>query len=718
MTTTSSASSHGNSASGYTAAQLAAMIGQPIGTVAKGHAGQGANNSNKPTAGDPIETVAGATVANQLENYGSTLAPHTTAFDSAMSTIIPIGTAAGLGAVAAPALVGSLGSVGGAAAGGAISGADRAALTGQNVVKGALVGAAGGAAASAAAPLTNSLSSATGLSPGISSALVKGATGAASGALTSGLTGGSVGTGALMGGLSGAASPIASSTGLPSGLVNAGIGAAVGGLIGSGSSNNVASGVAAGMSNLGTVGNMAGVTNNLSSGLGIGQTLLGSVGGIVGAVGGIQQGNANGNVLSEASAGTGVGTTTGYSGPNSTATTNNGQVNTALSAPLSQLNNNLGAYGNQQSQIAQSFNGAAPANVQNAINTQAGNVNNLPQGTQGQLNNQSALQGSVQQSQMGLINSGTSALNNPLTTNLQQAAQTQLGTAGSDFTNTYNTQLSALNQQLALPTQQAEAELANSQFGRGQMGTSGGALQTQAFATGLGQAYLGNQQTAYNEAMNAQNSATSNAATLNAGANSNLNTANSLLANAYGQFNNTSALNTNTANSVFNQNSVINQLGNQYGQQNVQNQTTAATLPATLAGQYGTNANLGVTGAGNLNNIDMSGFNAALSTGTQQGNQYNNAISNAARVTASGQPTNGLTSIGSALSSPGLGNLVSGIGSAFNGIGGTAAGTGALNSGVTSANIGSLMSNVQPIGTDIYNPDPSTDMNFDTTATY
>lgn len=229
--TTSSASSHGNSSSGYTSAQLTAMIGQPVGTVAKGVAGQGQNNGNKPVAGDPIETTTGATAANDLENYGSTLAPHTSSWDNFMSTIIPIGTAAGLGAVAAPALIGSLGSVGGAAAAGGISGADQAALTGQNVAKGALVGAAAGAVGSAAKPLTGALSTATGLSPGVSSALVKGAAGAATGALTSGLSGGNVGTGALLGGVSGAAtSGLTSATGLPTGIIKPFVGLGVGAL--------------------------------------------------------------------------------------------------------------------------------------------------------------------------------------------------------------------------------------------------------------------------------------------------------------------------------------------------------------------------------------------------------------------------------------------------------------------------------------------------------
>lgn len=591
---------------------------------------------------------------------------------------------AGFGATAGAALGASIGGTTGTIAAGAATGAAGATArdlltTGNVALKDVGLGALGGGIGAAAAPLSNAIASNTGLSPGLSSTLVKGG----AGALSSALAGGNV----LAGAAGGLASGVAGMAGL-----NPTLAGGIGKLVGA-ETNNLTSGVAGGMAAIGAAGSLANGSNsmpqnpanlsigNMGTGLGLGNSLLSTIGGGLGAIGGFQQGNTVGNVLSNTQAGSNVGTNTSYTGPNSTASINAGQVNTGLTGGLGQTNTNLGNLGSQQSNIAGSFNGVAPANVQNSINAQQQNLGRTPQGTQGMLGGQAGMQTAVQGSQFGLIGAGTNALNNPLTTNLQNAAQTQLGTAGQDFTSTYNNSLASLNASLAQPTAQAESQMADAQFGRGQLGTSGGALQTQAFAKGLGQAYLGNQQTAFNEAQNAQNSATANAGSLNAGANANLGTANSLLANAYGQFNNTSQLGTNTANSIFNQNSTISQLGNQYGQTNLQNQVLGNTLPAQLAGQYGANANQAVTGATGLNSIDMSGFNAALGAGTQQGNQYNNAMGNAARIASSGVGTNGLSAIGSALNGISGSNLLGGVGSAFSALTGGGASNSNLNPG-------------------------------------
>src|SRR5579859_7282698 len=553
------------------------------------------------------------------------------------------GVGSAVGAGVGSAIGGTTGSVVGGAVGGATTAGLAAAVQGQNPIKAGGIGFLTGGLGAGIGALGN----AEGINPNVTSAAGK--------------------------------------------LATHEVGSAISGALAPSNNSNVYNGINAGIGAVGAAGSIAnGGTNNMAvnsgnvgSGLGIGNSLLGAAGNILGTAGGMQQANANGNVLSLANAGTGVGTNTSFAGPNSTATINKGQVTTGLSGGLGAANTAAGNFAAQQGGIAQSFGGVAPANIQNAINSQS--QQRAPTGTQGVLGGQLGLQGAVQGSQFGLIGAGQNQLNNPLTGNLQQAAQTQLGTAGSDFTNTYNTTLAGLNRQLALPTAQAESQLADAQFGRGQLGTSGGALQTQAFATGLGQAYMGNQQTAFNEAMGAQNSATANAATLNNSANNNLSTANGLLANAYGQFNNTSQLNANTANSIFNQNSTISQLGNQYGQQNLNNQITADAVPAQLAGAYQQNANAGIAGATGLNNIDLSGFQAALGAGTQQGNQYNNAINNASRVVASGQQTNGLSFLGNALGNPStsssLSGIASGIGGLFSGNGSNANGFGATNGG-------------------------------------
>lgn len=604
-------------------------------------------------------------------------------FDAAYLGIATAGIGSGIGAAVG-------GGLGGAAAGGAAAGAAgsalNAGLTGgpltlKGVGTGALTGAVGGLAASALSPASTALANSTGINQSVANGIVKGVSGAATGALGAEIRGGNPLNSALAGGAAGLASgTLGSATGssavgnIAGNLVSRGVNSAL-----APSNNNMAvinpntNGVNATVPQ-GTDGSGNVLGGLLQSGVGLGTTLLGTAGSA-------QAGSAVGNVLSNAQAGTGVGTNTGYSGPNSTGTIQSGQVNNQLTGGLNLANTGLGQAAAGSAGLANAQNGQLPQNVNNAINQQAQQNSQVPQGTQGQLNQQLGLQGQVQGSQFGLINSGTQQLNNPLTQNLQNAAQTQLNTAGQDFNTTYQNSLNSLNAALVNPMQNAEAELANTQFGRGQLGTSGGALQTQAFATGLGQAYMGNQQTAYNEALNAQNSATANAATLNNSANNNLSTANGLLANAYGQFNNTSQLNSNTANSIFGQNSSISQLANQYGQQNVGNQITAAQLPASLTGQNISNANAAISGAGNLSGIANAGTAAALAAGTQQGQQYNGANQVSSNVLNSsgfsqtgGNPYGAIgaglnAALGSNGVAGGIGNALSGLGSLL-GIGG------------------------------------------------
>lgn len=116
--------------------------------------------------------------------------------------------------------------------------------------------------------------------------------------------------------------------------------------------------------------------------------------------------------------------------------------------------------------------------------------------------------------------------------NFYGAASTQLQAAGQDPTAYANGVYSNLTAQ-AKPWEDAQtAALQDSQFGKGQAGTSGGALQTQAFAQGLGTADLQRQITAQQMGQQQQAQAVSNAGQLS-GAGS------SLLQNAFSNFNTT-----------------------------------------------------------------------------------------------------------------------------------------------------------------------------------
>lgn len=133
-------------------------------------------------------------------------------FDSFMSKALPVVTAAGLGAafgpVAAQAIGAGAGTVGAGATTGAISGASQAALTGQNVGKGALIGGALGGIGQGVAntgvgkAATGALGN-IGVPAPLATGIVKGAVGAGLGAATGAATGSGAAKGALTGGASG-----------------------------------------------------------------------------------------------------------------------------------------------------------------------------------------------------------------------------------------------------------------------------------------------------------------------------------------------------------------------------------------------------------------------------------------------------------------------------------------------------------------------------------
>jgi hypothetical protein len=105
------------------------------------------------------------------------------------------------------------------------------------------------------------------------------------------------------------------------------------------------------------------------------------------------------------------------------------------------------------------------------------------------------------------------AYNNPFQAALQQqlfgGAQGQFADAAQGFGDYRQNTLDLLRQQAAPEEERAFANLNQNLFSTGRMGTSGGALQTEAFARGLGQADLSRQLMAGQEARNAQTQALS-----------------------------------------------------------------------------------------------------------------------------------------------------------------------------------------------------------------
>lgn len=197
----------------------------------------------------------------------------------------------------------------------------------------------------------------------------------------------------------------------------------------------------------------------------------------------------------------------------------------------------------------------------------------------------------------GAANSGLLSISNPTGLNqligsAQGGANNLIGTAGADFNSVYNQQYGSLLQQLQLPQQLQMNANRNNQFGMGTLGTTGGALQTSAMATGFGQADLAAAQQAYQQALTTQNSATQNAGILG----------------------------TLASNQQLTGMNLYNNLNN-LGLNNLNTQGQISTMPSALSGATLNNlVNPALTGNSNLNQLGLSNAQLALQGGTALSN--------------------------------------------------------------------------------------------------
>lgn len=314
----------------------------------------------------------------------------------------------------------------------------------------------------------------------------------------------------------------------------------------------------------------------------------------------------------------------------------NGGGTQTNSAGINLGNQNNAIYGGNQTVMGQStgiagnlLNGL-PQDIMNQYGqTQAltnQDVSGL--GTQNGLQQQAGLQSLGQGMAFGQAAAGANQLNSPLIQQSQQAAGNLIGTAGQSYTDTYNNSLQNLLQQLQQPQQQTMNANQNKQFQMGMLGTTGGALQTQAMAQGFGQADLQAQQTAYSQALAAQNASVSNAGALsNIGINqqnSGSSLMNSGLANAGNLGNNAS----NNYNSQYNQNLGLNQTQLANSQTGLNNSIQYAGLPSNLANQYLGTANNAQNNMTGLFNQGNALYNDSLNSAIAQSNSANKVATN------------------------------------------------------------------------------------------
>ena len=354
---------------------------------------------------------------------------------------------------------------------------------------------------------------------------------------------------------------------------------------------------------------------------------------LLGAAGNVSQMQA-GNTQSAAqrNAITGAGNTYNMSVPGFTGA---GGITTSPFSPGSggSFNVNLGqglntAFGNGTNLLNSSYQ-----NIQNQGPTQA------PTGTQAYLQ---SLLGQNNQ----LTQAGSSQLNNPLIGQAYGQAGNLLNSANSTYNSAYQNALNPAMQQLNYQQGLQTNANNNLQFEQGRLGTSGGALQTQAMAQGFGLADLQAQQNAVSQANSAMQ-------TNYLGANIAGNIGSSALgqgANILGQG---LSLGSNIGNSIANQNAQIDQLKN-----------------SNLMTQLGL-----ANGAGSqlqgINNMGLSNADMALKAYTDTSGNQNAALLNMIRA-GSAMPGNS-----------GTGGFLQNMGNNLSGANGSSGIFGLANSGAS-----------------------------------
>ena len=147
-------------------------------------------------------------------------------------------------------------------------------------------------------------------------------------------------------------------------------------------------------------------------------------------------------------------------------------------------------------------------------------------------------------------------------------AGSTLGRLGGGFDDIRGSTLDLLRRQAQPFEERAFGNLQENQFATGQLGSSGGGLQTEAFARGLGQADLSRQLAAGDEARNVQNSFQQLLAQQLGGGQALRGQESDLLQQAFGQFAGSQGLASQLQQSVFNQGGALtNQAGQQLGGQ-------------------------------------------------------------------------------------------------------------------------------------------------------
>lgn len=302
-----------------------------------------------------------------------------------------------------------------------------------------------------------------------------------------------------------------------------------------------------------------------------------------------------------------------------------------------------------------------PPGVQSAA-IQAGMALNSPINTSmlGQQDMLSGdLRGAFDQARQGLM-TAQQGFNPGLQATAFQGAAQQAAAASQGFGDVQAQTLANLRAQAQPFEERQFAGLNNNLFATGRLGTTGGALQTEAFARGLGQADLSRQLEATNQARLTQQNALSLSQGLAGIGNQNAINGDALLQNAFGRFSGLAGQLDQNLQQRFGNAVLLNQIGSQNAQQNFNNQIQLAGLPAGLQSANLANALQALQGQQALQSMGLNLANFGLASSQAQGNLQLGQQSNAV----------------AAASNPNIGARNDFLGSLFGGIAGRVGGQG------------------------------------------
>lgn len=213
-----------------------------------------------------------------------------------------------------------------------------------------------------------------------------------------------------------------------------------------------------------------------------------------------------------------------------------------------------------------------------------------------------------------------------------RGAGDQLQAASGGFGDVRDQTLATLRAQAQPEETRAYDTLQNDLFSTGRLGSSGGALQTEAFARGLGQADLSRQLAANQEARTTQQNALSIGTGL-AGVGSNVSGLDdSLLNSAFGRFGQTAGLSQGLDQTRFGNSVLLNQTGFDRANTNLGNEINLTQLPLALQGSQLGLALQALGGQTSLQQTGLQQFQAALAQAQAAANARIGSGSNVAAL--------------------------------------------------------------------------------------